>query len=207
MPNVFAIESFINEIAAKEGVDAIDFRLERMAASQRARKCLETLAQMCDWKAKRPDGRALGIAASDRSSSLGAGAVEISLDRKAGAIHVHKVWLAVDGGTIVQPEAAKANIESGILYGLSSVLFERATVKNGVVEQSNFHDYKLMRMSDVPEEIQISFIDRDAPPTGLGEIGNPFIAAAVAHAFHNLTGKTLRHMPFTPERVLAVLSA
>jgi isoquinoline 1-oxidoreductase beta subunit len=87
------------------------------------------------------------------------------------------------------------------------VLFERATVKQGVVEQSNFHDYKVMRMSDIPEEMHISFIESDAPPTGLGEIGNPFLAAAVAHAFYKLTGKQLRHMPFTPERVLEMLKA
>jgi isoquinoline 1-oxidoreductase beta subunit len=205
--NVFAIESFVNEMAAQQGVDAVDFRFEHMAITQRARKCLESLAQMCDWKAKRPEGRALGLALSDRSNSLGAGAVEISLDRKEGAIRVHKVWLAVDGGTIVQPQAARANIESGFLYGLSSVLFERATVKQGVVEQSNFHDYKVMRMSDIPEEMHISFIESDAPPTGLGEIGNPFLAAAVAHAFYKLTGKQLRHMPFTPERVLEMLKA
>ena len=95
---------------------------------------------------------------------------------------MHKVWLAVDGGIIVTPDAAKANIESGILYGLSSVLHERVTIKDGVVQQSNFHDYNLMRMSDLPEVMQVTFIDRDAPPSGLGEIGNPFIAAAVANA-------------------------
>jgi isoquinoline 1-oxidoreductase beta subunit len=87
------------------------------------------------------------------------------------------------------------------------VLHERVTIKDGVVQQSNFHDYNLMRMSDLPELMQVSFIDRDAPPSGLGEIGNPFVAAAVANGFHKLTGKRLRHMPFTPERVKEVLKA
>ena len=122
-------------------------------------------------------------------------------------IRVHKVWVAVDGGTIVQPDMARANIESGIVYGLSSVLKERATIKDGAVEQSNFHDYEVLRMSEAPEEIHVTFLDRDTKPTGLGEIGNPFIAAAVANAFFALTGKRLYHMPFTPERVLAVLNA
>jgi isoquinoline 1-oxidoreductase beta subunit len=203
--NVFAIESFVDEMAAKEGMDPIDFRLQRMAITPRAAKCFETVAQMCDWKAKRPEGRAIGVSISERSGSLGAGAAEISLDRDSGRIRVHKIWLAVDGGTIVTPDAAKANVESGILYGLSSVLHERVTVKDGVVEQSNFHDYNLMRMSDTPEVMQVAFIERDAPPSGLGEIGNPFVPAAVANAFYKLTGKRLTHMPFTPERVKAAL--
>jgi isoquinoline 1-oxidoreductase beta subunit len=162
---------------------------------------------MSDWKAKRPEGRALGLSISERSGSLGAGVAEISLDRKTGKIRVHKTWLAVDGGLVVQPEAAKANVESGIMYGLSSVLFERITMTDGTVEQSNFHDYHVLRMEDIPEEIHVAFLDRDTAPTGLGEIGNPWIAAAVANGFFRLTGKRLRHMPFTPERVLETLKA
>jgi isoquinoline 1-oxidoreductase subunit beta len=205
--NVFAIESFVDEMAAQADMDPIEFRLQRMAMIPRAAKCFETVAQMCDWKAPRPAGRALGISISERSGSLAAGVAEISLDENAGKIRVHKVWLAVDGGIIVTPDAAKANVESAILYGLSSVLHERVTIKDGVVEQSNFHNYNLMRMSDLPEVMQVSFIDRDAPPSGLGEIGNPFVAAAVANAFHKLTGKRLYHMPFTPERVKEALRA
>ena len=116
--------------------------------------------------------------------------------------------MAVDGGLIVQPDAARANIESGINYGLSSVLHERITLKGGVVQQTNFHEYNVMRMSDTPEEIHIEFIDPDQKrPQGLGEIGNPAIPAAVAGAFFRLTGKRLSHMPFTRERVLAALQA
>jgi len=163
------------------------------------------VARMSDWMAPRPEGRALGVSISERSGSLGAGVVEISLDREAGKIRVHKAWMAVDGGLVVQPEAAKANIESGIMYGLSSVLSERVTVKGGIVEQTNFHDYNLLRMSDAPEELHIAFVDSEAPPSGLGEIGNPWVAAAVANAFHKLTGKRLYHMPFTPARVQQVL--
>ena len=133
--------------------------------------------------------------------------VEMSLDRGSGKIRVHKVWVAVDGGVIVQPGAAQANVESGIIYGLSSILHERVTIKGGAVEQSNFHDYNLMRMSDLPEEMHVAFVDVDTRPTGLGEIGNPFIGGAISNAFFKLTGKRLRHMPFTPDRVLATLKA
>ena len=109
--------------------------------------------------------------------------------------------MAVDGGLIVQPEMARHNIESGVVYGLSSILHERVTLKGGEVQQSNFHDYHVLRMSDMPESMEIAFIDRDAPPAGLGETGTPWLAAAVSNAVHRLTGKRLTHMPFTPERV------
>jgi isoquinoline 1-oxidoreductase beta subunit len=206
--NVYAIESFVDEMAAAEGRDPIDFRFTRMSITPRARAVFEKVAHMSDWKASRPQGHALGISISERSGSLGAGVAEISLDRASGKIRVHKVWLAVDGGLVVQPEMARANIESGILYGLSSVLHERVTVKEGVVQQTNFHDYHLLRMSDLPETMEVDFIDRpDERPTGLGEIGNPWVAGAVANAFYKLTGKRLYHMPFTPERVQQALKA
>jgi len=205
--NTFAIESMVDQIAVDQGLDPIEFRLDRMGATPKARKVFETLAQMADHTAKRPDGRALGISITERSGSLGAGAVEISLDRASGKIRVHKVWVAIDGGVIVQPFAAKANVESAIIYGLSSVLHERVTIKDGLVEQSNFHDYNVMRMSDLPEEMHVQFVDVDTRPTGLGEIGNPFIAGAISNAFFRLTGKRLTHLPFMPERVLETLKA
>jgi isoquinoline 1-oxidoreductase subunit beta len=205
--NLFAIEGFVDQMATDQGMDPIDFRLQRMAITPKARKPLEMVAQMSDWKAKRPDDRALGVAMTERSGSLGAGVVEISLNRDTGKIRVHKVWLAADGGIIVQPEAAKGNIESGIMYGLSNVLHERVTLKDGVVQQSNFNDYTLMRMSDVPDELHIAFVDSDGAPTGLGEIGTPWVMPAIANAFYRLTGKRLYHMPFMPDRVLATLKA
>lgn len=205
--NVFAIESVVDEMAVAANMDPIEFRLKNMAPTAKARRCFETVAQMCDWKAPRPEGRALGISISERSGSLGAGVVEISLDKASGKIKVHKVWLAVDGGIIVTPQAAKANLESGIIYGLSGILHEQISIKDGVVEQSNFHDYNVMRMSDLPEVMEVKLIDSDTRPTGLGEVGNPFIAAAIANAFYRLTGKRLRHLPFTEERVKEVLKA
>lgn len=205
--NVFAIESFVDQMAVAEGMDPVEFRLQRMSIAPRARAVFEKVVQMSDWKAPRPQGRALGISISDRSGSLGAGVAEISLERATGKIRVHKTWLAIDGGLIVQPEMARANIQSGIVYGLSSVLHERITIKGGAVEQSNFHDYHVLRMSDMPEEMNVAFVERDAAPTGLGEIGNPWVAAAVSNAFYRLTGKRLLHMPFTPARVLEVLKA
>lgn len=204
--NVYAIESFVDQMAAAEGVDPLEFRFQKMHISPRARALFEKVAQMSDWKAPRPQGRALGVSISERSGSLGAGVAEVSVDRVSGKIKVHKAWLAVDGGLVVQPEMARANVESGILYGLSSVLHERISMKAGVVEQSNFHDYHLLRMADLPETMEVAFLDRASErPTGLGEIGNPWVAAAVANAFYKITARRLYHMPFTPARVQQVL--
>jgi isoquinoline 1-oxidoreductase beta subunit len=203
--NVYAIEALIDEIAAAQGMDPVEFRLKNVPMTDKARGVLEKVAQMSDWGKKRPEGRALGISMTERSGSLGAQVVEMSVDRKSGKIRVHKVWTAVDGGIIVQPEAARRNIESGVHYGLSSVLIERATMKDGSVQRSNFHDYQVLRMADSPEEVHVEFLDRPTKPTGLGEIGNPGIGSAVANGFYALTGKRLYHMPFTPERVLEAL--
>jgi isoquinoline 1-oxidoreductase beta subunit len=205
--NLFAIETMVDALADDQKLDPVEFRLQRMSITPKARRCVEAVTKMADWGTMRPDDRALGFAMSERSGSLGACVVEASIDRRAGTIRVHKVWVAADGGVIVQPEAAKANVESGIVYGLSSALHERLTVRDGAVEQSNFGDYSVMRMSDMPEVMQVSFLDSDGHPTGLGEISTPGMAPAIANAFHKLTGKRLYHMPFTPERVLAALKA
>ena len=205
--NQYAIETFVDQIAADQNIDPIEFRLTKMSATDRTKKVFEAVAKMADWKAPRPEGRALGAAFSERSGSVAAGVVEISLDKSSGKIRVHKVWFAVDGGLVVQPDAAKANIESGIVYGLSNAMFEAVTVKNGVVEQSNFHEYQVLRMSDLPEEMHVEFVDSDLPPQGLGEIGNPWLGGAVANAFFKLTGKHLYDMPFTQEAVLETLKA
>jgi len=205
--NLFAIESLVDEMAVDAELDPFTFRRERIGLTPKAQAVFDAVEALSNWHAPRPAGRALGLSVSERSGSLGAGVVEISLNRDTGVIRAHKVWAAIDGGIIVQPDMARANIESGVVFGISSVLKERATVKGGAVEQSNFHNYQLLRMAEAPEEIHVEFIDRVTPPTGLGEIGNPFIAAAVANAFFALTGKRLYHMPFTPERVRAALAA
>jgi isoquinoline 1-oxidoreductase beta subunit len=206
--NIYAIESMVDEMATAEKMDPIEFRLKRMSPTPKLAKTLEMVRDMSGWgKRKLPEGHALGLSISERSGSLASGVVEISLDNSSGKIRVHKVWVAVDGGTIVLPDGARANIEGGILYGISSMLSERITLKQGVVEQSNFHDYQVARMSDAPEEIHVAFVKSNKRPTGLGEIGNPFIGGAIANAVFAMTGKRLNHLPFTPDRVKAALKA
>lgn len=206
-PNKYAIEAFIDEIARDQKKDPYQYRRHLMRNHPRALKVLETVADMAGWGKKLPAGRAMGIAFAERSGSPGAGVCEISLDRTTGKIKVHHIWAAVDGGVIVQPDNAKAQTEGSLLMGLSSIFYESVTIKNGAAQQSNFHDYPLLRMEDVPESMEVKFVASNEPPSGLGEAGLPFIGPAVANAFLALTGKALRHMPFTPEKVLSVVKS
>ena len=96
-------------------------------------------------------------------------------------------------------------MEGGMIMGLSSIFVERLTIKNGKVQESNFHDYPILRMADVPDSIEVEFIPSTERPTGVGESAIPVIGGAVANAFGALTGKWLRHLPFTPQKVLEVL--
>ena len=203
-PNKFAIEGFIDDIARGESIDPVELRRTLLRDSPRAVAVLDEAAEMAGWGGDLPSGRAQGIAFVERSGSLAAGVAEISVDEESGRIRVHRFWCAVDGGIIVQPLNARAQIEGGIVNGLSSALFERVTLRDGRVEQSNFNDYSILRMSDMPD-IDVRFIPSGEPPMGLGEPGVPVAAGAVANAFAALTGRTLRRMPFTPERVLEVL--
>ncbi len=205
-PNKYAIEAFIDEIAARQKTDPYQFRRQLMKNNPRALRVLDKVAQMSDWKTQPAEGRAKGLAFAERSDSLAAGVCEISVDRESGQIKVHHFWIVIDGGIIVQPDNAIAQTEGCIVMGLSSVLMESITIKNGRVQQSNFHDYPVLRMADAPENIEVEFIPSGESPSGLGEAGLPVVGAAVANAFMRLTGKRLLHMPFTSDRVLEALN-
>jgi isoquinoline 1-oxidoreductase beta subunit len=203
--NKFAIESFIDEIATDLSIDPYQLRKNLLRKSPRAMKVLDTVAEMSGWGRKAAEGRAFGMAFGERSDSLAAGVAEISLDESTGAIRVHRFWCAVDGGIIVQPDSALAQTEGSIIMGLSSILKERVTIRNGRVQQSNFHDYPILRMSEIPE-IQVEFVASEEHPSGLGETGLPLTGGAVANAFAALTGRRLRHLPFVEDRIAAVMS-
>ncbi len=205
-PNKFAIEAFIDEIARKLGFDPYLYRRRLMINDQRSLAVLDAAAAMCDWNSPAPEGRARGIAFAERSGALAAGVAEISVDRNTGMIKVHHFWAAVDAGVVVQPHNAIAQIEGGIVFGISSVLRESITFKDGKVQQSNFHDYPIARMADTPDQLEVKIIPSDEKPAGIGEASTPLVGGAIANAFLALTGNSLRHMPFTSERVLEVLS-
>ncbi|MGZ3361664.1 MAG: molybdopterin cofactor-binding domain-containing protein [Xanthobacteraceae bacterium] len=203
LANRFATESFIDEIARKRGVDPLAYHLELLKGTPRAIKVVERVAQMAEW-GKRREGRGLGFAYLDYSGSQVAGIAEISLNRASGEIKVHNFWCTIDCGVAVQPDNVIAQTESSIVYGLGVTLTELITIKNGVVEQSNFYDYRVPRMKDVPP-MHIEVIQTDNHPTGAGQMATPLVAPAIAGAVAELTGVRLRHTPFLPERVKKAL--
>ena len=203
----FAAESFVDELAQAQKMDPIQFRLEKLLVNApRARTVLKTVAAMAGWGQTLPRGRALGMAFAGYHTSLAAGIAEISLDRATGKIRLHNFWAVVDPGLAVQPKNVETQVEGAIVYGLGQSLSERITIEDGTVQQSNYNDYLVMRMMDVPD-IHVRVLSTDHPPSAVGELGVPMTGGAVANAFFALTGKRLRHMPLTPERVRQALKA
>jgi len=203
--NKFVAEAFLDEIALKRGIDPVQLRLELLKNTPRGRAVVERVATMANWGKKPADGHALGFAFIDYSDSLLGGIAEISVDRPSGQIKVHNFWCAMDCGIPVQPDNVIAQTESSIVYGLGMALTERITVKDGAIEQSNFYDYLVMRMRDIPQ-MHIDLIATDNPPTGAGQMATPLMAPAINNAFAALTGKRLRETPMTPERVKKALA-
>ena len=203
--NKFASESFLDEVAHATGKDPLALRLELTKDAPRAQAVIRAVAEMADWSKPRPKDRALGIAFSEYHDSFSAGIAEVSLD-KSGKIRVHHYWIAGDAGIVVQPQNAHAQLEGAVVYGLGSALSEELTYKDGAVQQTNFHQYHVTRMSDMPE-IHTKVIVTDNAPTGLGELGVPTVAPAIGNAVFKLTGKRLRQLPMSPQRVTATLKA
>ncbi len=206
----FAQECLIDLIAMQQGRDPLEFRLRMLQGSPRAIEVLQTVARMSDWSRER-DGRALGLAYTPYSNGHAALVAEVSVDRSNGEISVHEVWCATDVGLAVQPAIVASQIEGGVLQGLSMALFERVTLKDGVVQQSNFHEYPILRMSQTPQ-IAVQVLSTDNPIAGAGEIGVMQIAPAINNALARLIGAHLPACPcfprpygrrFTPEASLS----
>ena len=201
----FATEVTVDELAAAKGVDPVALRLDLLKDHPRAVKVVETAVQMAGWGKKRPAGRALGFAYADAVLSYTAAVAEVSVDRGTGQIKVHHIWAVVDPGVAVQPKNCIAQTEGCVIWGLGAALREQINIENGEVQESNFHEYKPLRMSEIPP-IDVKIISTDNPPSGIGEAGVPAVAPAIANAVFALTGKRLRQMPMLPERVKAALA-
>ncbi len=202
--NKFVIEAFMDEIAHAEGVDPIEFRL-RMMDDHRSRRVIEATAKMADWGRTR-EGTALGFSYAIIWGTRTAGIVEVSVDKATGAVKAHNFWSAVDPGIVVNPDTIAAQTESNVIYGLGQALKERITYDNGAIEQTNYHDYTVMRMEDAPE-IHTHVMASDNRPTGIGEIALPLVGGAVSNAIFAATGARVRSMPFTPDRVKEAMKA
>jgi isoquinoline 1-oxidoreductase beta subunit len=200
----FVMESFMDELAHKAGQDPYRYRRSLLVKHPRNLNVLQTAAEKSGWGKSLPKGRARGIAVHESFGSYIAQVAEVSLG-KDGTIKVHRVVCAIDCGRIVNPDTIKAQMESGIIFGLSAALYGAITLKNGRVEQSNFDRYPLVRMAAAPK-IEVHIVASNADPGGVGEPGVPPIAPAVANALFAASGARVRTLPMTPERVLAALN-
>lgn len=199
----FVMECFLDELANSAGQDPYLYRRLLLGKQPRVLKVLETVAQKAGWGKPLPKGRGRGIAVHESFGSYIAQVAEVSVDAK-GQLRVHRVVCAVDCGRIVNPDTIKAQMESGITFGLSAVLYGVITLKDGRVQQGNFHDYQIVRMQAMPR-VEVHIIDSSEAPGGVGEPGVPPIAPAVANALFAACGVRLRSLPLTPEKISIAL--
>jgi isoquinoline 1-oxidoreductase beta subunit len=203
-PNAFVVESFIDELAAAAKKDSLAFRLGLLKGTPRAQKVLQVVAEKIGWGKSRPKGRGLGIAQHHCFGTFVAQAADVSVDEKTGVLKVNRVVAAVDCGQAVSPDNTVRQIEGAIINALSTVFKEEVLFANGGVKSSNFDDYAVIRMSQIPD-IEVHIINSKEKLGGIGEPGVPPLAPAVANAVFQATGARIRRIPLTPARVLEAL--
>jgi isoquinoline 1-oxidoreductase beta subunit len=192
--NGFVTNSAIDEIAVLGGRDPADLRRALLAGKPRHLAVLDKVVAEAGWGQPLPAGRARGIALQESFESIVAQVAEVSVD--GGEVRVHRVTCAVDCGLAINPDQVVAQMESGILYGLSAALYGEITLENGVPQQSNFDGYRILRQSEVPA-IDVHIVASDGPIGGIGEPGTPPIAPAVCNAIYAATGKRIRRLPIS----------
>lgn len=190
--NAFVVESFADELAHQAGLDPLQFRLNNLQNNPRLAAVLRQVAEAGNWGKPSLSGSVQGIAAHYSFGSYVAELVEASVVNND--IRVHKVTVAIDCGKTVNPDIVKAQMEGGVIFGLTAALHSEITIQDGRVQQSNFHDYPLLRMNEAPE-IEVCILSSDAAPGGVGEPGVPPVAPALANAVFAATGKRLRNLP------------
>jgi isoquinoline 1-oxidoreductase subunit beta len=191
--NVFVTESFIDELAAAAKQDPVAYRLALMDKTPRAKAVLELAAQKAGWGRPLPRGVGRGAAAQFVFATYMAQVAEVEVS-KDGAVRVRRVVCAVDCGTVVNPDTVRAQIQSAIIFGTTAALHGEITLKGGRVEQSNFHDYQILRINEAPA-IEVYIVSNTEPPGGMGEAGTSLIVPAVTNAIFAATGKRLRKLP------------
>ena len=197
--NIFVVEGFIDELAAAAEVDPYQYRRSLMNGNPRLRAVLDLAAVKAGWGNLLPAGHARGIGLVEKNDSCCAQIAEVSVNAQ-GALRVHRVVCAIDCGTVVNPDGVRAQMEGGIMFGLSAALGEAITIHRGRVQQSNFHDYPVMRIDAAPA-VEVHIVSSREAPGGTGEIGVPPIAPAVANAIFAATGQRVRSLPLLAQRL------
>lgn len=193
MQNAIPVECFIDELARAAGQDAIAFRKPLLAKHPRALRVLEIAAEKSGWRQPLPKGRGRGIALTLSFRTYAAQVVEVSVDAE-GNVKPERVVTVVDCGQVVSPATVEAQVQGGTVFGLSAALFGDISIKDGRVEQSNFHDYRVLRMNEMPV-METHVVPSTEDPTGIGEIATVVITPAVLNAIHDATGKRVRRLP------------
>jgi len=189
----FAKECFVDELARAAGKDPVEFRRALLAKEPRLLGVLNLAAEKAGWGAPTAPGVGRGIAVHKSFDSYVAEVAEV-LVGKDGSLKVQRVVCAVDCGIAVNPDIVRAQMESGIAYGLGAALYGAITLEGGVVQEANFDRYRTLRMNDMPV-VEVHIVPSSEPPTGVGEPGLPPIAPAVANAVASITGKPVRRLP------------
>jgi isoquinoline 1-oxidoreductase beta subunit len=196
----FVVESFLDELARAIGVDPLALRRKLLAKEPRHLRVLETAAEAAGWGKPLAPGRARGVAVHASFGSFVAHVAEVSIE--SGRPRVHRFTSAIDCGRIVNPDTIKAQIEGAVGFGLTAALYGEITLKNGRVEQSNFHDYRMLRIHEMPT-VDVHLVASDEPSSGVGEPGVPPVAPALANALAALTRKPIRRLPIRAEDLRA----
>jgi isoquinoline 1-oxidoreductase beta subunit len=197
--NAFMVEGFIDELAAEAKIDPVEYRRRLLGKSPRARAVLDLAAEKAGWGQPLPAGRSRGVAVILGFGAYVAQVAEISIG-KDGQVRVHRVVCAVDCGQMINPDTIRAQMQGGIIYGLTAVLYGEITLKNGRVEQSNFDNYQALRINEAPS-IEVHMVENHEEPGGIGEPGTATIAPAVVNAIYALTGKRLRKLPINTDEL------
>jgi isoquinoline 1-oxidoreductase beta subunit len=192
--NTFAMECFVDELAHAAGKDPVAFRLAMLRHQPRAAAVLEAVAKRANYGKAMPAGRAQGIALCFWGGSYAALVAEVSLAQ--GNVSVEHVAIAVDPGLVINPDIVVAQAEGAVIYGLAMARSAKITIERGRVVQNNFYDYTVLRNQEAPP-IDVTIVPSKAKPTGIGELGTPPIAPAVANAIFKLGGKRIRSLPFS----------
>ena len=201
--NAFVVESFMDELAHAAGKDPLEFRLQLLSKNMRARRVLQTAAEKAGWGKPVPKGKGRGIAQHSCFGAYVAQVADVSVNEN-GVVKVDRIVAAVDIGPVVNPNAVLAQIEGSIVEGVSTTLKEQVEFANGGVKSANFDDYKILRMSEIPE-IEVHLVKSSEKIGGIGEPGVTPTAPAVANAVFDATGARIRRIPLTPEIVLAAI--
>jgi len=191
--NAFAVETFIDELAYAAKKDPYEYRRDLLGKAPRHLGVLNLAARMADWGSSLPAGRARGIAVYKSFESYVSQVAEVSID-KDGVVHVHRVVCVVDCGPVVNPGIVEAQMQSGIVFGLTAALWGEITIDQGHVQQSNFHDYRVLRMGEMPV-VEVHIVPSTESQGGVGEPATPPIAPAVCNAIFALNGKRIRKLP------------